>query len=183
MSSITSSSLSQWAIDRSVSSLQAPFGSFCSQYFETIWTHCSFEMNSQTPSLAITMNLSKLFISSSKNLKFKWGLLWFWYDSYRASYVVSNWSTHCEPGNIFFFEPNSSRSNWLPIGFSEWIYSPVTEHDAFKFIFSIWLMVYWERGSYPIVSLSRGFACYRFNLELPFCMLYRSTICFRSKAT
>ena len=67
MSSMTSSSLFQASTAIFVSSLQAPSGSPFYQYFDTTFTHMLLSINSQIPSLAITMNLSSLFSSSSKN--------------------------------------------------------------------------------------------------------------------
>ena len=67
MSSITSSSLFQASVAIYVNSRQAPSGSPLYQYFDTILTHVLLSINSQMPSDAITMNLSSLFSSSSKN--------------------------------------------------------------------------------------------------------------------
>lgn len=101
-------------------------------------------MNSQTPSLASTINLSSLHKSSSKISKKvlnKMFLTRFTNDSHTCCYLITKRSSHRKSRNVFIFQPYSQGANCIIVLITETINSTTTLIYSCSFVCLTWLLI------------------------------------------
>lgn len=151
-STISSSSCFHFKYD-SRTTASAAFSAFLhSKYGRTIFAISSLLRNSQTPSLARTINLSSGHKSSSSISRINKSqlvrmineLTWFCSHSNSWSNFISKWSCHGQSWNIIILKPHSEWTNWIFIWVSKWIYSSTIFYDPSSFIRLTWFLVSWN---------------------------------------
>lgn len=141
----------------SLTTASAAFSAFLhSKYGMTIFAISSFERNSQTPSLARTINLSSGHRSSSrisKQINLQIILTWLCGDSNSRCNFVSEWPCHSKTWNVLSLQPHSERPDWIVIRVSERVNPSSILIDSGCLISLARLLVSWN-------GLSNNLTCY-----------------------
>lgn len=100
-------------------------------------------MNSHTPSLANTINLSSLHKSNSRiSITIKYLIYtWLCNNAYSSCYFITKRPSHCQPWNVFILQPHSEWPNGISVWVSKRIYSSTRFYDSFSLIWLAGLLI------------------------------------------